>query len=406
MANPAEALRWGADWDDRAGEAPWRPLPTTVEAITRDWLTTALSARVQGLEVNGFEVTKVRHGFTSVIHIALELNEAGRKAGVPERVVLKGGFTAFSRTYAYQYAMEAHGYRDVWPVIEGMNRPACHFIDIDPAARQSIIIMEDVNARGVTWGHGLRPLNYQQLARRLSMLAGVHAQTWGSPELAPGGRWDSVLENGARLLRMHMDENGYIIPDDDLFQGDAAGFRQTPPFFSPEGWALIWEQPQNAAASVHFRDREWCRSALIHLEHLNRTLPVCINHADTHLGNQYEEPDGTPGFVDWLPQRQHAAYDVAYTIGCCLDPLDRRKWERGLVAHYVAELTRHGVTMGYEEMYRLYCLFLLQGYMVFVINDTTWQTSAFNTVNVWRFCQAMIDNDVKSMFDRAFAGAS
>lgn len=78
-------------------------------------------------------------------------------------------------------------------------------------------------------------------------------------------------------------------------------------------------------------------------------------------------------------------------------------WDLG-AAHYVDELARRGVAIGFEEMHGLYRLFLFQGYIVFVINDTTWQTQAFNTVNVWRFCPAMIDNDVKALFDRAFAG--
>ena len=399
-----EALRWGSNWDQAGADAPWRPLPTTVEEITPEWLTAALSSRAPGLVVKGFEIVKVRHGFTSVIQLALDLNEAGKTAGVPDRIAIKGGFTAYSRTYAYQYAMEAAGYRDVWPEIGGLKLPATYFIDIEPARRQSILIMEDLNARGVTWGHGLKPWNFEQLKRRLTMLADTHARTWDSPDLKPGGKWDSVLLNGARLMVYHMDENGFIIPDEALMARGEAGFKQTPPFFTPEGWAHIWERPQNAAASVHFRDMDWNRRAMLHLADLMDTLPNCIIHGDTHLGNQYEEADGSPGFFDTMPRREPAFFELAYTITCGLDPLDRRKWEQALVAHYVDVLEQHGVKYSFEDAYYYYCLSVHLGYIWFIVNDTVWQSQAFNTVNVWRHCQAMIDNNVKELYDAAFQG--
>jgi hypothetical protein len=143
----------------------------------------------------------------------------------------------------------------------------------------------------------------------------------------------------------------------------------------------------------------------MHVEYLCDTLPHCILHADTHLGNHYAEPDGTPGFFDALPQREPPYYDLSYTIACGLDPYDRRNWERALVGHYVAEMARHGVKLDFDQTMYYYALFLHQGYIVFIINDPVWQTPAFNTVNVWRFCAAMMDNGTKEKFDAAFAKA-
>jgi hypothetical protein len=398
---------WGASWEEatnRDEPKPWRPLPLEVGDITAEWLTAALSSRAPGLVVNGFEITRERHGFTSVIHVRLDLNEAGLKAGIPPLIVVKGGFMPYARTYACQYATEAHGLRDIWPGL-GLNMPKTYFIDIEPARFQSVIIMEDLNARGVTFTNPFEPSSYDQVKRRLTALAAVHAKTWDSPELRPGGKYADVIGNGAHTLRLHMEENGLIVPPPEGGVTRQAEFKQTPPFLSPEGWALLWKLPQNAAASVHFRDLEWNRKALLHIEKLNDELPNCLLHGDTHLSNQYEEPDGTPGFYDSMIRREPGYFELAYTITTNLDPYDRRKWERALVAHYIDELERNGVTQDFDEVYYYYSLYLHQGYLWFIINDTEWQTVNFNTVNLWRFCSAMMDNGTKELFDKAFVAA-
>ena len=98
------------DWDVAAlddRQAPFRPLPMTVEQITADWLTAALSSKAPGLKATSVEITEVRHGFTSLIFATIGLNEAGRQAGVPGTIVIKGGFTQHSRAYFFGYGMEA-----------------------------------------------------------------------------------------------------------------------------------------------------------------------------------------------------------------------------------------------------------------------------------------------------------
>lgn len=241
------------------------------------------------------------------------------------------------------------------------------------------------------------------MAKRLSALAGLHAKTWDSPEFRPGGKFYGLLPNGARMLRQHMDADGYIRIEKDG-SGRPIGFRQSAPFFSPEGWETLWEErmSQNAAASHSLRDREWNRRALTHVEGLCDRLPNCVLHMDTHLGNHFEEPDGTPGFLDSQTRRDPAYFDLAYAITSGLDPYDRRKWERGLVGHYLDELSRDGVRLDFDETMYYYALFLHQGFMIFVINDPVWQTPAFNTVNVWRFSAAMVDNGTRELFDAAF----
>jgi hypothetical protein len=384
-----------------------RPLPLDVDEITPAWLTAALSGVASGVQVNGCEVVRRRHGFTSVIHMKLDLNEAGLKAGISPSIVVKGGFTQYSRTYATSYAREAVGYRDVWPFLN-LNMPRVYFADADVEGHQSVIVMEDLNARGVTFGHGLKPLGFDAIRLRLAALAELHAKTWDSPEFKPGGRLHHIRQNAPRMLRMHMEQHGFIELGGQEKSRNRSQFQQRAPFLSPEGWATLWEErmSQNAAASHHFRDLEWTKRAWRHIEDLCERLPASMLHGDTHLGNQYEEPDGTPGFFDGMPRRDPAYFELAYVITCGLDPVDRRNWERALIGYYLAEMARHGVELDFDRTMHYYALFLHQGFLWFIINDPVWQTPAFNTVHVWRFCAAMMDNDTKERFEAAIAAGT
>ena len=380
---------------------PWRPLPHSVEEITPQWLTAALSSNAPGLEVKSCKITGERHGFTSLIFVTLELNEAARKAGVHENIVIKGGFRSFARHYAHSYAMEAYGYRDVWPEVK-FNMPKTFFVDLELANDQSIVIMEDLRDRGVTFGHGLRPNDYKLMSKRLSALADLHAATWESPKF--DDKWLGIMPNGVRMMRLHMEESGYIQRDGDL-TGRGSDAKLSPTFFSPEGWATMFEEKmsQNSVVPEVFRDREWNHRAMLFNEEICDTLPNCVLHGDTHLGNSFVEPDGTPGFVDVQIRRDPPYFDLAYTITCGLDSYNRRKWERQLVGHYVAEMGRRGIRLEMDETMRQYAYALHTGFVVFIINDLAFQTPAFNTAHVSRFVNTMIDNNTKELIDAGIA---
>jgi hypothetical protein len=407
-AEAAVSELWLPEWDrDRGKSLPYRPLPVAVEEITAEWLTQALSLRAPGLLVRRCEVTRVKHGFTSLIWLTLDLNDAGLEAGVPRHIVVKGGFSPISERASFGYAMEGHSYRDVWPNMP-LNMPRTYFVDLELATNQSITIMEDLNDRGVKFGHGLRPLGYEMQARRLSALAELHAKTWDSPDLKPGGRFHMILPNGVRLNRLHMELDGFVDMGREEFGSQKNKLRMKPAFLTPEGWETIWDEQisHSSVASIHFRDFEWNRQAILYTEALMDQLPCSIVHGDTHLANHFEEPDGTPGFFDPMPRREPPYFELAYTIITGCDPLDRRNWERGLIGHYVAEMARHGVKLGFNETMYYYAVFMHQGFIWFIKNDPMWQTTAFNTVNVWRHCAAMIDNGTKELIDAAIAGRS
>jgi hypothetical protein len=346
-----------------------RPLPVTIEEIDADWLTAALRTYAPEATVRGVRIVDMMRSTCTKIRLHLDLNEAGRLAGIPETVILKGGFEPHSRHMHYMHEKEARGYRDILPVLD-LPAPSCWFADYDADRRQGIVIMEDLVARGVTFCSALKPQTHEQVARRLERLAQFHARTWDSPDFAAGGRWDWV---------------------DDIPANQRIYFDQ---YLTKEVWPRFIDSARGAAASVRFHDLEWMIGALDKISLLSRGLPHCLIHGDTHLGNLYIDPDGTPGFYDPIPGRAPGMLEVSYHVAGALDTADRARWEGALVRHYLDELVRQGVDApSFDEAMHQYGAFLAYGYCVFIINEPIFQPEAINTAYTARFSAAMIAHD-------------
>jgi hypothetical protein len=90
--------------------------------------------------------------------------------------------------------------------------------------------------------------------------------------------------------------------------------------------------------------------------------------------------------------------EISYMLVCGLDSLDRPKWERALVGHYLDELKRHGVRPpSFDEAMFMYGVFLAQAYFVFIINESFFQPEAVNTAYCARISAAMIEHDTMGL---------
>jgi hypothetical protein len=344
-----------------------------VEEIDRDWLTAALQTRAPEVTVTRFDIVDVNRGTSTKVRIRLELDEGGSPSGIPPTVILKAGFEPHSFTLGFMHEQEARFYRDLQPEL-GLHAPACYFADFDSESGQGIVIMDDLVARGVTFCNPLRPESYEQVARRLSSLAAYHAQTWNSPELEPEGRYGWYQE---------------IIPSLQRYMQRS---------FDPARWQYFVNSPRGAATSVQFHDLDWAVGAVERLIRFCEGLPSCIVHADTHLGNLYEDLDGTPGFFDSLPTKAPPMVEVTYHLTCALDTADRPRWDRDLVQHYLEELSRHGVAPpALDDAMHQFAAFLLHGYLIFLVNESVWQPEAVNTAYSARFSAAMLHHGTKEL---------
>ncbi len=345
------------------------PLPVTLEEIDCGWLTRALRVNAPGVTVRSFEIADIIRGTCSKIRLRLDMDEAGRQAGIPETVFLKGGFEPHSRDLVFVLMSEALGYRDLLstPVL---NNPACYFADYDEERQQGIVIMEDLDRRGVIFGDPCKPASHETVAKNLSLLAAFHARTWGCAEFIPGERLGWIYSS-LPFTRPSLQR-----------------------YLEPESWQHYTRLPRGAAASIDFHDRDWAIAALHRMEELTRQTPNCILHGDTHLGNTFVEPDGRTGFYDIVPRRAAPMSEVCYHITLAMDLAERPRWERELVRHYLAELARHGVSDApdFDEAMRQYGAFLVEGYCLVLTNDAYFMPEAPITAYAARFSAAMLDH--------------
>jgi hypothetical protein len=345
-------------------------LPVTVDGITAQWLTAALGTRYPGVEVTSLVRTEVLPGTSTKVRVELAYNEAGHALGLPACMLVKGGFQDHSESMQDMYRNEMRFYRDVLPFID-MNAPQCFYAGTDPGGWQSVVVMEDLRERGVTFCHAQQSQRYEAVARRLAAIARYHAQTWNSREFDASGRFGWVGER---------------------FSGWSLAYQNR--YLEPDVWQHYVSLPRGAAVSQRLHDREWMRDALAQIAAAHQGKPVCLIHGDTHLGNLYVERDGTPGFFDAQVSRAPWSLEVAYHIGCALDIADRRAWERDLLAHYLTHLKVNGVAApSFDEAWDDYRRDLVYGYFIFAINETRFQTEAVNTAYAARFGVALLDHD-------------
>jgi len=96
--------------------------------------------------------------------------------------------------------------------------------------------------------------------------------------------------------------------------------------------------------------------------------PLTLIHGDSHLGNFFVTGDRM-GMLDWQAvQWAKGIRDVQYFLINSLREEVLAVHERELVAHYVAELERHGVTLPYEEAWEQYRAYSFQTLMTSVVS--------------------------------------
>jgi hypothetical protein len=349
--------------------ASYFPLPVTVEGVTAEWLTQALRQRAPGVTIHEAEVVDTIFTTCSKIRLRLGRDAAAIAAGIPELIIVKGGFEEHARGLDHMHLREVRGYRDVYPEVP-LPHPACFFADFDPEARQGIVIMEDLVAKGVEWCHATRPQSHEQVARRLGDLAAFHARTWKSPVIEPGGKWHDLV---------------------DFFEVMQGFFDDKA---SPANWARFVGMPRGVAVSTRFQDRQWMHESWAKVIRFGQSLPYCVLHGDIHLGNLYIDTDGTPGFLDTLASRGPGMLEVSYHISAAVDVADRGRWEGALVRHYLDRLAENGAAPpGFDEAMHQYGVFLVYAHFIWMTTESKYQPETVNTANAARVSQAMLDHD-------------
>ena len=348
-------------------------LPLQVSDITAEWLTETLSVSAPGTVVTGAVINDVMQGTATKVRVRVEFKDNGRAAALPSTFIVKGGFSAHRELMSSIYELEMRFYRDLASRLD-IRVPRCFYTGADPDAGQAIVILEDLDARGVTFCRVERPLTFEQAALHLNVQAAVHARWWNSPEFEDGGslHWIDTL--------------------DPLPEGLAGVYQRGQ--LDPHTYAKFMSMPRGVAVARIFHDRDRMERALEALRIIDRGGPQCMLHGDWHLGNLYFDADGAAGVLDWQSTRRGPwAHDFTYFLVSALDMKERRDWERPLLAHYLEQLAHHGAPAPpFAEAWDAYVGQIVYGLYYWLVNPTEFQAELNNCAVAPRFALAALDH--------------
>ncbi len=278
------------------------PLPLSLDEVTPQWLTHALAERFPGVKVAGID--RDREFFGTAASARLYLSYAPGSAPGPASVHVKGGFDDTWRKRVWMALhQEVRFYREFAPDV-ALNLAEVYYAARDDSP-QGLLVMEDLAARGVSFGQNLLPVTPDHVATVLEQVAGLHATWWGSPRLTSIRGWSEPQRIFLKYL------------------------------FRPKHWEILanWTNGDLLVEAVGTAE-----NAIAMLEALWAwcdAQPATLVHGDLHGGNIFYEPDGRPGFLDWqLCFAGTYSHDMAWIIVTALDVEQRRAYERDLVRTY------------------------------------------------------------------------
>lgn len=296
-------------------------VPGSGEALTTEWLASALCGNAPGAEITGLEITAGSDGTSSRRAIAVTYNQAGAEAGLPTRVFTKTS-TAFSSRMLLGVTgltdSEAIFFTELRPEVE-LRSPRAYYAACDPATCRSIVVLEDLAHAGWTFPDPMtNNISEHDATDMIEQMAAYHAAFW----------------------------NGHTAPD-------ALARLQTPlavqerlnrAAFFPKRTRVGLERAKHLVPTAIWQRRDELWPAVMRSLKLSLNGPQTLLHQDVHIGNWLRDPDGRMGLYDWqVLARGHWAIDVSYALIVGLDTDDRRAWERDLLNHYVNLLAEHGV---------------------------------------------------------------
>jgi Phosphotransferase enzyme family len=363
------ALHGMADGAEHASAQALR-IPSSWDAVTPAWMTSALSAALPGVEVSDVELVLRDDGTNRRARFGLSYSRGSGpatvflKASDPEHAALNartGGVFNEPRLFAAQVPL---------PV----DHPRVYFTLIDEPRLDFIMVMEDIVARGGDPRDATRPMSIDQVANGVRGLARLHSAYWNDrlrahPKLSwvePFVAWKGIM---ARGIDIGLERAGDTIP--------------------PEVQHLT---------GAEIESELWARF-IGTLGHGSQTLL----HGDPHIGNTYVLPDDGVGFLDWqVLRRGNHCLDLGYFLQGALTVADRRSSEMDLVEGY-----REALDLPDEERptreeiwcrYRASAAHGLAMWLVTAASDT-WQRPEVSLTLAQRYAAACVDLESVAAID-------
>ena len=287
-----------------------RSLPRSINDLDAQALSAIMGRDVASVSIIGGDA-----GTSSRARLALTGD------GVPDSVFVKMPAETVATRLMGELGRLAHTevmfYRELAPKLTGL--PVCHGSAFDSLTGRFVLILEDLAVDPCVFPDTLHPLDRDQAAAIVELLATVHAAFWGRP---PGWVYSAsgdttslltgpLLNTSARRLAERTD-----IPVDD-------------------GRFII----DHYRAVARLIDRQ----------------PNTVMHGDAHPGNVYFR-DGQAGLLDWQAVRRgHPGRELSYTLVTGMTTSDRQSCQRELLDVYRRALAAAGgPELGADDLWLRY----------------------------------------------------
>ena len=305
-------------------------VPLSYEAINDTWLTAALCEEIPGAKVVGHRLGLVDDGTTNRRRLEVDYNEAGRKAGLPERLFCKASFgvsNRFSLGPVGALAAEVDFYKSVRPHLE-IEATEGVFAVINEAYN-SVIMLKDISESVTEFCDHKTVMTRDRAESQMRLLGAFHGASASNPAIvAAHPKFRSFYDffHGTKLFGLDLGAQGGFAAASELIPARTYA-RQSE----------VWPATEEAVARADRRSQT-------------------LTHGDVHLKNWYVAGNGEMGLSDWqCATRNHWGRDLSYALGTALTIADRRAWERGLITMYLDELSRHGgPSVGFDDAWTIY----------------------------------------------------
>jgi thiamine kinase-like enzyme len=324
---------------------PRPPMPESFADVTPEWLTSALreGGSLKEAAVTGCQKETIGVGVGFMSQLArCDLTLDRTEQAAPRSLIAKlptpsPENRAIADLFNF-YEVETGFYRDL-AAKTPVRTPACYYSDFAPAAKNFVLLMEEMNPSVADQVHGCSQAQTEEAVRGLARL---HTTWWSSPELE-SLTWlpwnNDPVRAGAAQASYQMAWGpfsqivGSMVPKEILELGER---------FAPKVVATLDKLAES---------------------------PWTLVHGDYRLDNLFFGPDGSLAVVDWqIISRGPAAFDLAYFMTGSVRPEDRKAWEMDLLRGYHESLMKAGVRdYSFERLFEDYRRGVLFSFLYAVI---------------------------------------
>jgi hypothetical protein len=309
-------------------------IPRTVDDLTPEWCTEALRRPITSVLATPLGVGV---GLVGQLY-KLELDGPAGRDTVIAKLAGPTDESRFVATVLNMYGREVGFYSEL-SKRTSVAHPACHFSEHDSQTQDTVLLLEDVSARGRMLDQiaGCSVTDAQPAIRSLAKL---HACFWD----------DASLEGADFLKRLC----------DDPYPGAVA-------FAYDTAWPRVQEFfPELVDARVKTFGDEYAERIPALFEKLTDG-PLVLSHGDWRLDNLFFTPDDDVVAVDWqLIDRSVGPRDLAYFVTESVNVSHPDDYQAAF-ATYLGDLGEHDVHVDEQWAYEMYRYGTMLGFVYPVV---------------------------------------